>query len=203
MPPGVDYDMWVGPAEFVPYQANRFHYHWHWWYDFGVGGLGVDGPHEVDYARWGLGVETHPTTVAGLGGKYYFDDDQEFRVATPIAVKQGGAILDADGRRNEPQVWGNAADWCDYSGTIAGRHAGITIMGDPRNFRKNRHHARNYGALVANPFGQQSFGKGPLSEVVVKPGESFRLRYGVLLHSGPPGATPDLKAAFADFLSLL
>ena len=28
-PPGVDYDLWVGPAEFVPFQANRFHYHWH------------------------------------------------------------------------------------------------------------------------------------------------------------------------------
>jgi predicted dehydrogenase len=77
-PPGVDYDLWVGPAEFVPFQANRFHYHWHWWYNFGVGGLGADGPHEIDYARWGLGVETHPTTVAGLGGKYYFDDDQEY-----------------------------------------------------------------------------------------------------------------------------
>jgi predicted dehydrogenase len=77
-PPGVDYDMWVGPAEFVPFQTNRFHYHWHWWYNFGAGGLGGDGPHEIDYARWGLGVETHPTTVAGLGGKYYFDDDQEF-----------------------------------------------------------------------------------------------------------------------------
>ncbi len=77
-PAGVDYDMWVGPAEFVPFQANRFHYHWHWWYNFGAGGIGGDGPHEVDYARWGLGVETHPTTVAGLGGKFYFDDDQEF-----------------------------------------------------------------------------------------------------------------------------
>ncbi len=77
-PPGVDYDMWVGPAEFVPFQANRFHYHWHWWYNFGAGGIGGDGPHEVDYARWGLGVETHPSTVAGLGGKFYFDDDQEF-----------------------------------------------------------------------------------------------------------------------------
>ncbi|MFN0166602.1 MAG: PmoA family protein [Bryobacteraceae bacterium] len=136
-----------------------------------------------------------------------FGDQEEMglgiRVATPIAVKQGGVITDAAGRRNEPEVWGNGADWCDYSGTIAGRHAGITIMGDPRNIRQSRHHARNYGALVANPFGQQSFGKGPVSEVVVKPGESFRLRYGVLLHAGPPDAAPDLKAAFADFLSRL
>jgi predicted dehydrogenase len=77
-PPGVDYDMWVGPAPFVPFQSNRFHYTWHWWYDFGTGDMGNDGVHDIDYARWGLGVETQPTTVAALGGKYYFDDDQQF-----------------------------------------------------------------------------------------------------------------------------
>jgi predicted dehydrogenase len=89
-PPGVDYDMWVGPAEFVPFQANRFHYHWHWWYNFGVGGLGGDGPHEVDYARWGLGVETHPTTIVGLGSKYYFDDDQEFPDSGTVVAEWPG-----------------------------------------------------------------------------------------------------------------
>jgi predicted dehydrogenase len=36
-PPGVDYDTWVGPAEWMPFQANRFHYDWHWWYNFGCG----------------------------------------------------------------------------------------------------------------------------------------------------------------------
>jgi hypothetical protein len=136
-----------------------------------------------------------------------FGDQEEMglgiRVATPIAVKQGGSILDALGRRNERQVWGNAAHWCDYSGAIAGRHAGITTMCDPGNFRPSWHHARDYGALVVNPFGQHAFGKGPASRVVVKPGESFRLRYGVLLHASPPGAAPDLKAAYADFLSRL
>ena len=89
-PPGVDYDMWVGPAEFVPYQENRFHYHWHWWYNFGVGGLGGDGPHDIDYARWGLGMETHPTRVVGLGGKYYFDDDQEFPDTATVAFEWPG-----------------------------------------------------------------------------------------------------------------
>jgi hypothetical protein len=140
-------------------------------------------------------------------GEIVFGDQEEMglgvRVATPIAVKQGGTIRDAMGRRNEREVWGNAADWCDYSGTIAGRHAGITTMCDPKNFRPSWLHARDYGALVANPFGQQAFRKGPASKVVVKPGESFRLRYGVLLHAGPPDAAPDLKAAYADFLSRL
>jgi hypothetical protein len=136
-----------------------------------------------------------------------FGDQEEMglgvRVATPIAVKQGGTIVDALGRRDEREVWGNSADWCDYSGTIDGRHAGITTMCDPKNFRPSWHHARDYGALVVNPFGQQAFRKGPTSKVVVKPGESFRLRYGVLLHAGPKGAAPDLKAAYADFLSRL
>ena len=140
-------------------------------------------------------------------GEIVFGDQEEMglgvRVATPLAVKQGGTILDALGRRNEREVWGNAADWCDYSGTLEGRHAGITTMCDPRNFRPSWQHARDYGALVLNPFGQQAFGKGPASQVVVKSGESFRLRYGVLLHAGPPEAPPNLSAAYADFRAQL
>ncbi len=77
-PANFDYDLWVGPAPMVPFQANRHHYTWHWWYDFGTGDMGNDGVHDIDIARWGLGVETHPTTVTGLGGKYFFDDDQQF-----------------------------------------------------------------------------------------------------------------------------
>lgn len=77
-PEGLDYDVWVGPAPFVPYQSNRLHYHWHWWYAFGTGDAGNDGVHDIDIARWGLGVETHPSHVAAIGGKYAFDDDQQF-----------------------------------------------------------------------------------------------------------------------------
>jgi hypothetical protein len=138
-------------------------------------------------------------------GGFYFGDQEEMglgiRVATPIAVKQGGTIRDAMGRLDEREVWGNSADWCDYSGTIDGRRGGVTTMCDPGNFRASWLHSRDYGALVVNPFGQQAFRKGPASKVVVKPGEAFRLRYGVLLHAGPQDAPPDLKAAYADFLS--
>ena len=77
-PSGLDYDMWVGPAPMVPFQANRLHYDWHWWYAFGTGDMGNDGVHELDIARWGLGVESHPSQVAALGAKLAFDDDQQF-----------------------------------------------------------------------------------------------------------------------------
>ncbi|HEY8504006.1 MAG TPA: gfo/Idh/MocA family oxidoreductase, partial [Gemmataceae bacterium] len=77
-PATIDYDLWVGPAPMVPYQPNRLHYTWHWWYDFGTGDMGNDGVHDLDIARWGLGVDRLPDRVAALGGKYFFDDDQQF-----------------------------------------------------------------------------------------------------------------------------
>ncbi|MDZ4852212.1 MAG: Gfo/Idh/MocA family oxidoreductase [Pirellulaceae bacterium] len=77
-PTTLDYDTWVGPAMWLPYQENRLHYNWHWWHNFGTGDLGNDGTHELDIARWGLGVEGLPTSVNAMGGKYNFDDDQEF-----------------------------------------------------------------------------------------------------------------------------
>jgi predicted dehydrogenase len=78
VPAGVDYEQWVGPAELVPFQPNRFHSDWHWWYNFGTGDIGNDGCHELDYARWGLGVDSLPTKVSASGGKLFFDDDQQF-----------------------------------------------------------------------------------------------------------------------------
>jgi predicted dehydrogenase len=77
-PAGFDYDTWLGPAPACAFQKNRHHYTWHWWHDFGTGDAGNDGVHELDIARWGLGVDTHPSQVVAVGGKYVLDDDQQF-----------------------------------------------------------------------------------------------------------------------------
>ncbi|HEY4086496.1 MAG TPA: Gfo/Idh/MocA family oxidoreductase [Bryobacteraceae bacterium] len=76
VPPGVDYDLWVGPAPMRPFTKNRFHYNWHWQWAYGNGDLGNQGIHEVDKARWGLGVK-YPTKISAIGGHFMFDDDQE------------------------------------------------------------------------------------------------------------------------------
>jgi hypothetical protein len=34
--------------------------------------------HDLDIGRWGLGVDTHPSRIAALGGKFVHDDDQEW-----------------------------------------------------------------------------------------------------------------------------
>jgi predicted dehydrogenase len=76
VPAGVDYDMWTGPAPMKQFTQNRFHYKWHWIWDTVNGDLGNQGIHEVDTARWGLGVG-FPTKVSAMGGHFMFDDDQE------------------------------------------------------------------------------------------------------------------------------
>jgi predicted dehydrogenase len=77
-PPELDYDTWLGPATFIPYRTNRVHNRWTPWFHFGAGDMGNDGVHDIDYTRWGLGVDTHPTKISALGGKFYYDDDSEF-----------------------------------------------------------------------------------------------------------------------------
>ena len=76
VPPGVHYDMWLGPAPLHAFTRNRFHYNWHWFWDYGNGDLGNQGIHEVDIARWGLGVK-FPVKASAIGGHFMFDDDQE------------------------------------------------------------------------------------------------------------------------------
>ena len=76
VPAGVHYDLWLGPAPLHEFTANRFHYNWHWFWEYGNGDLGNQGIHQVDTARWGLGVK-YPTKISAIGGHFMFDDDQE------------------------------------------------------------------------------------------------------------------------------
>jgi predicted dehydrogenase len=87
VPPGVDYDMWMGPAPERPFNINRFHGRWHWLYDYGTGDLGNDGVHRLDMAVALLNAACEvqgdppvglPSTIFANGGKWYFDDAQEF-----------------------------------------------------------------------------------------------------------------------------
>jgi predicted dehydrogenase len=76
VPAGVDYDLWTGPAPLKPFTRNRFHYNWHWFWDTGNGDLGNQGVHQLDVARWGLGV-SFPNRISAIGGHFMFDDDQQ------------------------------------------------------------------------------------------------------------------------------
>ncbi|MDP2996435.1 MAG: gfo/Idh/MocA family oxidoreductase, partial [Bryobacterales bacterium] len=76
VPPGVHYDLWMGPAPAKPFTRNRLHYNWHWQWDYGNGDIGNQGIHQMHAARRGLGVK-YPTKVSAMGGHFMFDDDQQ------------------------------------------------------------------------------------------------------------------------------
>jgi hypothetical protein len=154
-------------------------------------------------------------TTFSADHKIAFGDQEEmglsFRVATPLRVGASGdknlpagngTITNSAGKTNEAEVWGKTAEWCDYSGVIAEQWVGMTIFCHPDNLRPSWFHARNYGLLEANLFGRQAFTKGEKSSIIVQPGKSLRMRYGILVHSGPEHRRPDLTAAYQDYVQL-
>ncbi len=94
VPAGFDYDLWLGPAPDRGFTRNRYHYNWHWFWDTGNGDIGNQGIHEIDTARWGLGV-TFPNKVSAMGGHVMFDDDQE----TPNVLSCSYEFKMPDGKR--------------------------------------------------------------------------------------------------------
>ena len=76
-PASVDYDLWCGPAPMTPLMRNRLHYDWHWVWPTGNGDLGNQGIHQMDIARWFLGVDTLSPRVFSVGGRLGYSDDGE------------------------------------------------------------------------------------------------------------------------------
>ena len=77
VPPGVNWDLFLGPAPLRPFNELRFKYNWHWFWDTGNGDIGNQGVHEIGICRWGLGDPEWPKSAFASGGKYVYDDDQE------------------------------------------------------------------------------------------------------------------------------
>ena len=77
IPKGVNWDAFLGPAPYRPFNQNRFHYKWHWFWDTGNGDFGNQGIHQADIARWALGKNTHPVRIQSTGNYFIWDSDQE------------------------------------------------------------------------------------------------------------------------------
>lgn len=134
-----------------------------------------------------------------------FGDQEEMglgvRVATKLTEKNGGLIVTSTGARTAQATWGHSFAWCDYSGDLEGRRAGVTLMPDPENFRPSWFHNRDYGLMVANPFGRKAMNQGEPSRVVIQPGDRLRLRFGVYLHVAAPDQDADLIGAYRRFIA--
>jgi predicted dehydrogenase len=99
VPAQVDYDTWLGPAVHMPFNENRFHYKWHWNWNTGTGDIGNDGIHQLDMARWALGVD-RPTKISGMGRKLFFDDDQQTPDTMNVTYEFGPRVI-----QFEMRIW--------------------------------------------------------------------------------------------------
>ena len=73
--PGLDWDLFQGPAPRREYTSETWNYNWHWYgWDYGTAEAGNNGTHELDVARWALQVD-YPTRVDVEAAKRHFFDD--------------------------------------------------------------------------------------------------------------------------------
>lgn len=98
VPAGLDWERFLGPAQFKPYSRNKFAYNWHWFWDTGNGDIGNQGVHEMDIALWGLGRTGWPSMVTSTGGKYVWKDDQETPNTQSTTFDFGDAYMSFDAR---------------------------------------------------------------------------------------------------------
>jgi len=157
--------------------------------------------------------QTHPlgflltteSTFTSSVRDFTFGDQKEMgfavRVATSLAVTNGGEVIDSEGNRDEAGIRGHQADWCDYSGVVDGKRVGVLLMPSPDNFRKCWFHVRDYGLMVANPFGRQALSGGEPGSVVVKRNEPFRLGFAALIYEQPSSEPIHSEAIYRAYLA--
>jgi predicted dehydrogenase len=73
-PANFNWDFWLGPRAYRPYQYNIAPYMFRWWDDYS-NQIGNQGVHYLDLMRW-LMNEQAPVAVTATGGKYAVDDDR-------------------------------------------------------------------------------------------------------------------------------
>jgi hypothetical protein len=120
-------------------------------------------------------------------------------------VPPANKITNANDKHGEAECWGRRSDWCDYSGEIDGKPAGIAIFDDPKNLPRACWHVRAYGLMAANPFGRDKSKfpdvAGKTDLVKLARGEHLVLRYGIYVHDGNV-KDGKVTGAFAQFVEL-
>jgi hypothetical protein len=129
----------------------------------------------------------------------------QLRVGEKGKMNPKSRIINADGKDGEKACWGYPSNWCDCSGEIDGKAAGIAVFDDPTNRPRSCWHVREYGLMAANPFGRQKSGfpamHGRTDVVRLGKAEHLKLRYGIYLHDGDVTAGK-VAEAFERFVKL-
>jgi len=91
-PAGLDWDMWIGPRAFRPFQYTIAPYKFRWWQDYSSQ-MGNWGVHYIDAIRWMMN-ERAPVSISAHGGKYLLTDDRTIPDTLEVTFEfASGALL--------------------------------------------------------------------------------------------------------------
>ncbi|MFT4565632.1 MAG: putative dehydrogenase [Saprospiraceae bacterium] len=140
VPDWLDWNLWQGPAPRKEYMDNYVHYNWHWFWHWGTGEISNNGLHELDIARWALGVDI-PSKVNSTGGRFHFQDDWEF-YDTQLASYEfaDGKSINWEGRscNKYPEFQGKGRGTAIYGteGTVILDRNGYKVLDNDNNVIK-------------------------------------------------------------------
>ena len=132
-----------------------------------------------------------------------FTDEQGNPTKVAVLDNTGvaGVYLSSEGQVGEKNSWGKKAKWMSLSGNVRGEDVVLAILDHPKNpLYPTYWHNRGYGLFAANPFGAKEFTKGAtVLNYTLSPGQSTKMRFRVLLHSGKLTAA-QTEALYQQFL---
>jgi len=127
IPKGVNWDLFLGPAPYRPFNENRFHYNWHWFWDTSTTEFGNNGTHQMDKIRWGMNKHVHPTTVSCNGGFYGWDSDQEIpNLQTATYKYEDGTMMELEIRSLYTNPEFGSKSGCFFYGTEGWMYLGAS-----------------------------------------------------------------------------
>jgi predicted dehydrogenase len=130
-PPGLDHDLWLGPAPKRPYNPNRSLYHFRWFWDYSGGQMTNLGQHNLDIAHWVLGT-SGPSAVASAGGRFALRDNGETPDTQDALFEYDGWTASWSHReasRGAPPPHG--LEFCGTRGSLTISRKGFQVTPDP------------------------------------------------------------------------
>ncbi|MGV3558318.1 Gfo/Idh/MocA family oxidoreductase [Larkinella arboricola] len=108
VPPELDYEMWLGPAPYKPYNPHRVHGTFRGYWDYDGGGLGDMGQHYLDPIQYFLGKDgTSPISVEIDAPQQHPDAVGTWRRIEYTYADGCKIILDGEGKDvNSPYIEG-------------------------------------------------------------------------------------------------
>jgi predicted dehydrogenase len=156
IPAGVNYDLWLGPAQLAPLTRPKLHYDWHMQTPYGNGDLGNQGIHQMDLCRWALGVDQLSNSVFSYGGRLGYEDAGDAANTQMIVHDYGDRAIVFEVRGLVTEAYKNAKVGIIIEGTdgyvvMTSYDAGVAFDKDGNQvhqFKAGGNHYENFIAAV-------------------------------------------------------